>query len=248
MNDHLAMLAALCAPGGSAIPIGLLLAGLAGSVMHCAPMCGPFVLGQVADRMARIPATHLCESARLGAGLLAPYHLGRLLTYAGLGALAAGLAGAGAPRGGMGRAAGVLLGIGALLFLLQAAARLAPALGRLGLTRAPAGWMRLLRAATRRTDRTSWSGSLLLGLALGFLPCGMLYAALAVAAASGNAAQGALAMVAFALGTMPSLMVIGLAGRAAGQLWQRGIARLAPLLMLANAALLAGMAWSMLIG
>ena len=32
---------------------GLFLAGVAGSVMHCAPMCGGFVLGQVADRIAR---------------------------------------------------------------------------------------------------------------------------------------------------------------------------------------------------
>ena len=89
MAGHLDMLAQLCAPGGLGLPLGLLVAGLTGSVFHCAPMCGPFVLGQVSDRLAGIPAVRLCEMSRLRAGVLWPYHVGRLLTYAGLGAVTA---------------------------------------------------------------------------------------------------------------------------------------------------------------
>ena len=67
-------MAALCGSAGVAIPqggllVGLLLAGAAGSPMHCVPMCGGFVLGQVADRMALLPTAQLCEWRRLRAGV-----------------------------------------------------------------------------------------------------------------------------------------------------------------------------------
>ena len=47
------------------------------------------------------------------------------------------------------------------------------------------------------------------GLAWGWLPCAMVYAALAAAAFSGGAAGGALAMLAFGLGTLPFLLGAG---------------------------------------
>ena len=96
-------------------------------------------------------------------------------------------------------------------------------------------------AAGRLTDRlgrTGLGGGYLLGVALGFLPCGFLYAALAAAAASASAPGGALAMLAFGLGTIPALVVVGIAGQTAGQRWQRGMAMIAPVVLLANAVLL----------
>src|SRR3954451_19747079 len=69
MTGH--VLAALCGSGGG-IWLGLLLAGATGSMVHCVPMCGPFVLGQVADRMARLPAARLCEMQRISGALLLP--------------------------------------------------------------------------------------------------------------------------------------------------------------------------------
>jgi hypothetical protein len=250
LTGSLAWVAGLCSPAGGALSggallAGLFLAGLAGSAVHCAPMCGPFVLGQVADRLARIPAARLCESARLSAALLLPYHCGRLLVYAALGAGAALLGLAFGPLLWFDRLSAVLLALAALLFLGHAAARLSPASPRLlaWLERAPPGWGRRIAALTRRIDRAHWSGGFQLGLALGFLPCGFLYAALAAAAATGQPAGGALAMLAFGLGTVPSLVVVGLAGQAAGRRWHRLATVLAPAVMLANAALLAALAW-----
>jgi sulfite exporter TauE/SafE len=78
----------------------------------------------------------------------------------------------------------------------------------------------------------------LLGVALGFLPCGFLYAALAAAAASADPLHGAVAMLAFGLGTVPALIAVGVAGQAAAHRWQRGVSLASPAVMLVNAALL----------
>jgi sulfite exporter TauE/SafE len=224
------VLAELCGAGPltGSLFLGLFLAGAAGSTMHCVPMCGGFVLGQVADGLARLPATRLCEWRRMTGGALLPYHLGRLTTYAGLGALAA----LGASRlPWFGTVSAVLLLVGAALFVIHVA-RIVP-----GLDHAPAGWSHFVTAMARRAG-----GGYPLGVALGFLPCGFLYAAVASAAASGNPLLGAAAMLAFGLGTAPALIAVGIAGQAAGRRWRRGIAVAAPAVMLLNAALLLALA------
>lgn len=244
MSEHLS---ALCGPGVGpgafpALLLGLLAAGAAGSVLHCAPMCGPFVLGQVASRLARVPAARLCERTRLSNAMLVPYHCGRLATYACLGALAGTAIGTGARLEAL---PGLLLVLGATLFVGQALSRLAPAWsGALApLDAAPPGWARFVRRLAARVDRGRAGGGFLLGAALGLLPCGFLYAAITAAAATGTAAGGALCMVAFGLGTAPGLVAVGVAGQAAGRRWNHAVAAAAPFLMLANAALLAAMAW-----
>lgn len=220
----------LCSPGAwsGGLLLGLFLAGLAGSTMHCVPMCGGFVLGQVADGMARLPAARLCEWQRVGRGTLIPYHLGRLTTYAGLGALAATLLGR---LPWLAVASPILLLLGAALFLAHVI-RIMP-----GLNAAPAGWTHCIASLAGRAG-----GGYPLGIVLGFLPCGFLYAALAAAAASSSALLGAIGMLAFGLGTVPALMVVGIAGHAAGRQWHRAVATAAPAVMLLNAALLAALA------
>ena len=90
--------------------------------------------------------------------------------------------------------------------------------------------------------RSTPSGGYPLGVVLGFLPCGFLYAALTTTAASGSPLLGALGMLAFGLGTVPALVAVGVAGHAAGRRWQRGVAVAAPVAMLLNAALLTALA------
>jgi sulfite exporter TauE/SafE len=140
--------------------------------------------------------------------------------------------------------------LAAFFFLLYGGGGIGRALRRVlpGLDRAPPAWSHMLTGMTRRIERTSWAGGLLLGLALGLLPCGFLYAALAVAAAGGRPGWGALAMLAFGAGTVPSLIVVGFAGRLAGRAWHRAVAVVAPMLTLANAALLGVMGWQALVG
>jgi sulfite exporter TauE/SafE len=224
--------------------VGLFLAGAAGSPLHCAPMCGGFVIGQLADRMAHLPAAQLCEWRRVSAAALVPYHLGRLTTYCGLGA-ASGLLGAGLGRvPWLGFVSGVLLLLAASLFLAQGLRRLAPRVALLlpGFNPVPVGWSRAILRVSRRLDRSHPVSGYLFGVTLGFLPCGFLYAALATAAAGGNAAYGAIGMLAFGFGTIPVLVAIGLAGQAAGRGIGFGVTAVAPAVMLLNAALLAMLA------
>ncbi len=54
--------------------------------------------------------------------------------------------------------------------------------------------------------------ALALGALWGWVPCGMVYSVLMTALLTGSAAQGALVMLAFGLGTLPLLFTMGVAG------------------------------------
>ena len=224
--------------GALGIAPALFLAGLLGSATHCAGMCGPFVLGQIAADREGLAAPGLRELRRLRAALLLPYHLGRLTTYVGLGAVGGGMAGLAAWVSGYRWIPALLLGLAALLFLAQALSGLSRWAGLGGGAIGQALAAPLTRLARPLLDRPQGVRGYLLGVALGFLPCGLLYGALSAAAGSGGAGQGALAMAAFAMGTMPSLILVGYVG----VFFQRQAPRLARALglpvMLANAGFL----------
>ncbi len=220
----------------------LLAAGLASGISHCTGMCGPFVLSQVAARLEGMPASRMSEWHRLAGAALLPYHLGRATTYAGLGAAAAAVAGSLVQRQGLHWLSAGLLLFAALFMLAMAV----PAVKRLaGSPASGEGWWS--RLVTRLAGPlfacpTGWRGYLL-GMLLGFIPCGMIYGAIAAAAASGSALSGAAGMLAFAVGTLPGLMAVGLVGHLAGQRWRLQLLRFAPLLLLINAGALALLAW-----
>ena len=223
---------------------GLFLTGLIGSLSHCSGMCGPFVLSQVAARMEAIPLERMTEMRRLAGAALLPYHLGRATTYAALGAGAAGFAGilGGAP-GFRWLAAGLLI-LAMLVLLTLAAPGLKALLGEGSgggfWSARMARWARPLFASP--FGLRGW----LLGVALGFIPCGLLYAALAAAASGGNPIAGAAGMLAFAAGTIPMLMVVGAVGQAAVTHWRAPLLKLAPVLLVLNACMLGFMAWQLL--
>ena len=212
----------------------LFIVGLAGSIAHCAAMCGPFVLAQLPLTAGRKAGSMLVRGARI------PYHLGRLTTYTLLGAVAGGLGGGLARTLPQSRLvlAGFLL-VAAALFLIQALRGLGvlattPVGSVLGSTAGAA----LARIARPLLSRRGGISSYVLGVALGFLPCGLLYGALAAAAGTGSVPTGALAMAAFAASTVPALVAIGCAGAQITQRW-RGLARsLVPPLQAINAVVL----------
>lgn len=233
----------------------LFMAGLVGGLTHCTGMCGPFVLSQVAARLEEVPAGRMREWHRLAGASLIPYHLGRLTTYVGLGVAAALVAGTALRLPGLSWLSAALLGLAALLFIGFALPRLKalpgvdlPALRRLqtrlsGSVEPVARPRSALGRLTRPLFASPTGGrGYVLGVVLGFLPCGLLYGALAAAAAPGEALTGGLAMAAFALGTVPALFGVGMIGHLAGGAFKSLTAQVAPLLLLINAGVLGYMA------
>jgi sulfite exporter TauE/SafE len=225
----------LCGVAGhGTLPAGMgLLAmfalGATGSVLHCAPMCGPIVGGQVMHKLACLPCARAHGGARLRQGLLLPYHAGRITTYAALGALA-GAAGFGL-QNALQPARAVLLALAALALILAALPRANLRTPRPGA--GVANW-RLPPPAAAMLKRLA-PGSLGYGLALGLLPCGLVYLALLAACAAGHPLWGAALMIAFGAGTMPVLAIAGITAQ-----WLPR--RLKGPILLANAAILAAAA------
>ncbi len=65
--------------------------------------------------------------------------------------------------------------------------------------------------------QTSWYTPAFLGMIWGLMPCGFLYAAQIKATATGNMWMGAATMLAFALGTFPMMLGVGVSASLVGQ-------------------------------
>lgn len=186
------------------LPAALLLAGLAGSLVHCVGMCGPFVLGQVMASAEQPADRSYGEWHRLTGALLVPYHLGRFTTYTVLGALAGGATAVFASLEMFGW-------LSAILLIAAAGLLAAQALGMAVTAASPATDL-LARLAGPLSASRSALARYGLGVVLGFLPCGLVYAALAAAAGTGSVVSGGIAMACFALGTVPALVAVGWGG------------------------------------
>ena len=215
---------------------GLFATALLSSLVHCLPMCGPFVLMQSAPRGGE-PLLR-----RLAGALLLRYQAGRLTTYVALGAAAGGAGGWIADIGGMHWPLALLFGGAALAFLVQAAARfMVLPTGPLAALSRPLADLVVPLAARQ-------PGGFRLGLLLGLLPCGLLYTALAAATATGSAWGGALAMASFGAGTIPALSAVALTGRASLGRWQGMVGPVLTGLLLFNAATLSAAAFRLASG
>jgi sulfite exporter TauE/SafE len=84
-------------------------------------------------------------------------------------------------------------------------------------------WQRLAPAARRFLPVDTAPRAFGLGLLWGWLPCGLVYSVLLIAATSGGAANGAITMLAFGIGTLPAMLATGLgAARLAAMTRRRG--------------------------
>ena len=190
---------------GEPLFTGALVTGLLGSG-HCIGMCGGIVaaLSLSGPRRGRL-AFHLL------------YHLGRITTYTALG-LAVGWVGlAFAYTSGL-REYGRYLLVVADIFVILVGIGSAGAFRHLnvmklefpGAAQALTGWVGAVRHLPPLV------GALPLGLLLGLLPCGFLYAVLLNAALSADPVVGARVMLGFGLGTAPALLLFGSAAHLLG--------------------------------
>lgn len=217
----------------ASLPASLFIAGLAGSVVHCIGMCGPFVLGQVMADAQAIGGGY-GEWRRLAGAALVPYHLGRFTSYTAIGAVAGGATALFTASPAFAWFTAGLLVLAAGLMLAQA---FGMAIGSASPLAAPLGRLAAPLARTR-----SVPARYALGVVLGFLPCGLLYGAIAAAGGTASAAEGALAMAAFAAGTIPALVAVGWGGMIMRRRLTEVARWIAAPLLLANAALLVALA------
>ncbi len=173
--------------------------------LHCVGMCGPMIV------------TYAVKSVREDSWLAAvgpnvAYQVARTLSYVLVGAV---LGAIGSAFDLTGIRPWILVAAGVFMIILGLgmtgkvpwAARLSP--------RPPKALVRALSNLRRRAvaeenaGESTWATPLAFGLLTGLLPCAPLQGAQVAAAASGSAAAGAAGMLAFALGTMPLLLVFG---------------------------------------
>jgi uncharacterized protein len=180
------------------------LAGLAGS-FHCVGMCGGIVAALAMTRGSQP------FSARLGSQIC--YNLGRVSTYTLLGAVA-GLVGSALDFGAL-KSATSWFFIGANLCVIVVGISSALGLSALNLSSLEGRGARFFAAPLKRVLASdSPLAAFPLGLMLGFLPCGLVYAPLMAAASSGGPGLGAATMAALGLGTIPVLLLFGTASSA----------------------------------
>jgi uncharacterized protein len=189
----------------------LTLLGFLGSFGHCVGMCGPLT--------AAFSIAHKDQKVSIGQQLY--YHgilnLARIASYVFVGGLIGAI-------GSVLIAGGQLAGIdshlrqgfaiftGLLLIwmgLLKLNPQIFPKIPFLHPFLQGGLHQQLGTAMNHFAHQTSWLTPALLGMAWGLMPCGFLYAAQVKAAESGNVWTGATTMLAFGLGTLPSMLGIG---------------------------------------
>ncbi|MGO8994696.1 MAG: sulfite exporter TauE/SafE family protein [Polyangiaceae bacterium] len=194
-----------------ALVLSALVMGLLGST-HCVVMCGG-VVTVLHGGLTQLGRTQRSAAARLALG----YNAGRIASYSAAGAVA-GAFGALVDRVpalhgaelGLRLCAGIFM-VGLGLYLAGAWRRFA-LIERAGLPL----WAHIEPVARKLLPVRTLPASLALGALWGWMPCGLVYAALGLALGTGSAAGGALAMVAFGFGTLPTLLTMGaLASRVA---------------------------------
>lgn len=221
--------------------IGALLAGVLGGA-HCLAMCGGFVAAFSAappygaypiGEARSVPLVPLWALLRRQLA----YNGGRVATYAVLGAAAGGAGGAVLAAADWLPLQRTLYAI-ANVFLLALAVTIAWKregivwLQRIG----TALFAKTLPAVRPLLGADTVLARVALGMIWGLVPCALTYSVLPIALFAGGAWQGATVMLAFGIGTLPSLLIAGWAVSRAGRWLESRAVRFAA------AALLAGFA------
>jgi uncharacterized protein len=179
----------------------IFVSGILGTA-HCLGMCGPFALtiGSTASGWSGAMVKQFAYTA------------GRVFTYGVLGA-ASGLCGV-----RLVHSLPALVNIPAILAVIAGVLLIVQGLKATGVfqrqgvgpARTPCLTGGILNHFLRRR---STAAIFLAGLFTGFLPCGLLYAMLALAMSTHSVVWGGLVMIVFGLGTAPAMIAVGMCGR-----------------------------------
>jgi sulfite exporter TauE/SafE len=201
------------------ILISLISMGFFGGFSHCLGMCGPFVLTQVSNNLSRTKIADFQGFKKLSKIALIPYHLGRITTYSIIGFVCALL------RINLDKNFGIEI-LSALLMLVACGVFVGFFITQNSLKihkifqffpkksfKKFNLFSPLLKILTKKINflliNSSGLKGYLLGLILGFIPCGMLYGAFALASSLSNPFLAFFGMILFGIATFFALFFVG---------------------------------------
>lgn len=176
------------------------------SSLHCIGMCGSIIgtLTLSLDRAVR-------ENRRALFGYVLNYNLGRICSYT-LGGIAVGLMEYFLTLPFTGGQAHRILQVLAALVMSSAGLYLGGWFPQFAYIEKLGSriWKLVEPFGRRLIPVKSRSQAFLFGMIWGWLPCGLIYTALALSISTGNIVHSALTMLAFGLGTLPAVMGVGI--------------------------------------
>jgi len=195
------------------------LGGLTGGFTHCFAMCGSVVVADAISCQSK--CSKKCSST-IHNSLSTSYHIGRMTTYGALGFFASLLSKQIATLPIWHFVSAFMLLIAGAMFILSS-----------------------LPNCKHTLFKTSAKNSYLRGALLGFMPCGLLYAALMMAATLANPIAGMFAMWLFVIGTIPALLIASVGANMLTQKWQAVMQKIGRVVMAFNGISLLVMAGRM---
>ncbi|MEE9554984.1 MAG: sulfite exporter TauE/SafE family protein [candidate division Zixibacteria bacterium] len=187
--------------------------GLLGS-LHCAGMCGPIVLA--------IPWGYDRKFESILKRLL--YHTGRIFTYSIIG-LVVGYIGGAIAITGYQNVLSITVGTIIIIAFLIPARFKERIITAIGISKI---YKQIKKLWGSLFGINSLLSIFVLGILNGFLPCGLVYIALAGAVTTGGSLQGMAYMTAFGLGTAPILLALSFLGNIIGRNARKIIGKLIP--------------------
>ena len=189
------------------VVISLINLGFFGGFSHCAGMCGPFVLTQVSNRLQNTELKSFTQFKKLQNLALLPYHFGRITTYSIIGFFCSFLVKNLKNIAFFNSFSAFLLIFASLFFFEKFFEK--------KLLRFSFKYVKIkvkLDFLKNLFQNPQGFNGFLLGLTLGFIPCGLLYGAFALSATILNPFLAALAMFLFGLATIVSLFLTAAGG------------------------------------
>ncbi len=217
MESLLAHCSSLFSAHGSLFAV-FFIGGLTGGFTHCLAMCGPIVASESLRCGGGCAGS--CskkQTAARATGL--SYHLGRMTTYGALGFIAALMSKQIAGMPFWSTLSTMMLVIAGAMFIASS-----------------------LPNCTHKLFNPSGALTYLRGVMMGFMPCGLIYAALMMAATLANPWAGMVAMWLFVLGTIPALLIASMGAELITQRSRGFAAQAGRVMMACNGLLLLAMA------
>jgi sulfite exporter TauE/SafE len=186
--------------------LAFFLGGLTGGFTHCLSMCGPFVS---CERMCASKACSKLDAISAASGLKC--HLGRMTTYGALGFFVALLSKQIATTDWWPVVSSLMLASAGGLFLISC-----------------------LRSCLHKASKQQTGFTYIRGVLLGFMPCGLLYAALMMAATLAHPISAMVAMWIFTIGTIPALLIASGGAELLSRKWQHATQNVGRVMMAFN--------------